>query len=166
MTAVVLTTNMGDIQIDLETEKAPKTCESFLAYVEEGFYSNTLFHRVIPGFMVQGGGFEPGMQQKVTKAAIRNEADNGLSNLTGTLAMARTNDPHSASCQFFVNVSDNKFLDFTDAHAQGWGYCVFAKVTSGMDIVEKIVGVKTTSRMGHQDVPVEDVFIESAKVVA
>ncbi|WP_020681385.1 peptidylprolyl isomerase [Marinobacterium rhizophilum] len=161
---IILSTNHGDISIELDYEKAPKTAANFEQYVREGFYDGVIFHRVIDGFMLQGGGFTPGMKQKETRATIENEADNGLKNLTGTLAMARTMDPHSASAQFFINVKDNSFLDHTAKTTQGWGYAVFGKVVDGMDVVNKIKGVKTTSRAGHQDVPAEDVIIESARI--
>ena len=157
---ITLTTNMGDIVIELDSEKAPKTCANFLQYVNDGFFDGTIFHRVINNFMIQGGGFEPGMRQKPTNPPIENEAKNGLSNLTGTIAMARTMDPHSATAQFFINVADNKFLDHPGQ--DGWGYCVFGKVTEGMDIVNQIKGVATTMRSGHQDVPADDVVIEKA----
>ncbi|MFC1602474.1 peptidylprolyl isomerase [Pseudomonadota bacterium] len=159
---ITLKTNMGDIVIELDEEKAPVTSENFTQYVKDGFYNGTIFHRVIDNFMIQGGGFEPGMTQKETRATIENEAKNGLSNEIGTLAMARTMDPHSASAQFFINVANNKFLDYPGQ--DGWGYCVFAKVTQGMDIVNKMKGVSTTTRMGHQDVPEEDLMIETAEV--
>ncbi|MFC3120238.1 peptidylprolyl isomerase [Agaribacter flavus] len=162
---VVLKTNFGEIKLKLEAEKAPKTVENFLQYVKEGFYDNTIFHRVIGNFMIQGGGFAPGMEQKSTNAAIENEADNGLSNKIGTIAMARTNDPHSATAQFFINVKDNDFLDFSAPNAQGWGYCVFGEVVEGMDVVEKIKSVETGNAGFHQDVPLEDVLIESATIV-
>ena len=161
---ITLHTNFGDIQIELDTEKAPKTCANFQEYVRSGFFDGTIFHRVIDGFMVQGGGFEPGMLQKDTQAAIENEADNGLSNENGTLAMARTMDPHSATAQFFINVGNNTFLDHTAKSSEGWGYAVFGKVAEGMDIVEQIKATKTTSRAGHQDVPVDDVIITSAEI--
>ncbi|MCP5141921.1 MAG: peptidyl-prolyl cis-trans isomerase [Gammaproteobacteria bacterium] len=161
-TKVRMTTNHGDIVIELNEEKAPKSCENFLAYVNDGFYDGTIFHRVINGFMIQGGGMEPGMKQKATKAPIQNEAKNGLKNSTGTLAMARTNDPHSATAQFFINVKDNSFLDYP-GH-DGWGYAVFGEVVEGMDVVNKIKGVKTGNSGFHQDVPVEDVVIEKAEV--
>ena len=161
---ITLHTNHGDIQIELFSDKAPKTCENFLAYARDGFYDGTIFHRVIDGFMVQGGGFDADMQQKQTKAPIENEADNGLKNETGTLAMARTMDPHSASSQFFINVKDNNFLNHSGKNAQGWGYAVFARVTDGMDVVEKIKTVKTGSHGMHQDVPVEPVIIEKVTV--
>jgi len=163
---IILHTNFGDITIELNHEKAPKTAANFEQYVRDGFYDGVIFHRVIDGFMIQGGGFEPGMGQKETDEQIENEADNGLSNVTGSLAMARTMDPHSASAQFFINVSDNTFLDHTAKTMEGWGYAVFGKVAEGMDVVNKIKSVKTTMRAGHQDVPVEDVIIESAEIVA
>ncbi|WP_417580897.1 peptidylprolyl isomerase [Nitrincola sp.] len=162
---IILHTNLGDITLELNHEKAPKTAANFEAYVKDGFYDGVIFHRVIDGFMVQGGGFEPGMLQKDTKDSIENEADNGLTNDTGTIAMARTMDPHSASAQFFINLSDNSFLNHTAKTSQGWGYAVFGKVTEGMDVVNKIKQVKTTSRAGHQDVPAEDVIIVSAEIV-
>lgn len=163
--AVKLTTNHGDIVIELDADKAPETVKNFLAYVESGHYDNTVFHRVINGFMIQGGGFEPGMKQKATQAPIKNEANNGLKNETGTIAMARTQDPHSATAQFFINVGDNDFLNFKAENIQGWGYCVFGKVTEGMDVVNKIKGVKTGSAGFHQDVPKEDVVIQRAEVI-
>ena len=163
--AVKLTTNHGDIVIDLDAEKAPETVKNFLAYVEAGHYDNTIFHRVINGFMIQGGGMEPGMKQKGTNAPIKNEADNGLKNEAGTIAMARTQDPHSATAQFFINVADNDFLNFKAENVQGWGYCVFGRVSEGMDVVNKIKGVKTGSSGFHQDVPKEDVIIQRAEVV-
>ncbi len=159
---ITLHTNYGDIKIELDFEKAPKTAANFKQYVEDGFYDGTIFHRVINGFMIQGGGFDEEMQQKDTREPIENEADNGLKNDTGTLAMARTMDPHSASAQFFVNVKDNDFLNFKSQDTQGWGYCVFGKVISGMEVVDKIKAVKTGSKNGHQDVPVDSVVIESA----
>lgn len=161
---VTFHTNHGDIVINTFADKAPVTVENFLNYCREGFYNNTIFHRVINGFMVQGGGFEPGMRQKDTKATIKNEANNGLKNTRGTLAMARTNDPHSATAQFFINVVDNDFLNFSGENAQGWGYCVFAEVVEGMDVVDKIKAVKTGRSGMHQDVPVEDVVINSVTV--
>ena len=163
--AVKLTTNHGDIVIELDAEKAPETVKNFLAYVEAGHYDNTIFHRVINGFMIQGGGMEPGMKQKDTKAPIKNEASNGLKNEAGTIAMARTQDPHSATAQFFINVADNDFLNFKAENIQGWGYCVFGRVTEGMDVVNAIKGVKTGSSGFHQDVPKEDVVIQRAEVV-
>ena len=164
MQTVILNTNHGSITIELDDEHAPKTVENFLSYANEGFYNNTVFHRVINGFMIQGGGFEPGMKQKPTKAQIKNEANNGLKNTTGTIAMARTNDPHSATAQFFINVADNDFLNFKSESPQGWGYAVFGKVTDGMDVVNKIKGVKTGTSGFHQDVPKEDVVIQSVTV--
>lgn len=160
---IKLTTNHGDILIELDTDNAPITCANFEEYVRDGHYDDTLFHRVIGGFMIQGGGMDRGFVQKPTRAPIENEAKNGLKNLTGTIAMARTMDPHSASSQFFINVSNNGFLDYPGQ--DGWGYCVFAKVTEGMDVVNKIKGVATGGRHGHQDVPVEDVVIEKAEIV-
>lgn len=154
--------NYGVITIELDAEKAPKSAENFLAYVKKGHYDNTIFHRVIPGFMVQGGGFEPGMKQKSTDAPINNEANNGLKNDKYTLAMARTNDPHSATAQFFINVVDNAFLNHTAPSAQGWGYAVFGKVVGGTEIVDKIKAVKTGRKGFHDDVPQEDVVIEKA----
>lgn len=161
---ITLQTNLGEIKIELDDEKAPKTCANFREYVRNGFYDGTIFHRVIDGFMIQGGGFEPGMVQKPTESPIENEADNGLSNETGTLAMARTMDPHSATAQFFINVNDNNFLDHRSKSTEGWGYAVFGKVVEGMDVINQIKAVKTTSRAGHQDVPVDDVVITSAEV--
>ena len=158
---IIIKTNMGDITIALETEKAPETSANFIEYVKAGHYDGTIFHRVINGFMIQGGGFDEKMTQKPTRAAIKNEANNGLKNDAGTLAMARTNDPHSATTQFFINVSDNAFLNFTGENAMGWGYAVFAKVVDGMDVVNQIKGVKTSSFGGHQDVPATPVVIES-----
>ncbi len=163
--AVKLHTNFGVITLELDAEKAPVTVENFLAYVEAGHYDNTVFHRVIDGFMIQGGGFEPGMKQKDTREQIKNEADNGLKNLNGTVAMARTQAPHSATAQFFINVADNDFLNHRSPDLQGWGYCVFGKVSGGMDVVDKIRKVKTGSSGFHQDVPKEDVIIERAEVV-
>jgi len=162
---VRLHTNFGIIELELDTELAPETAKNFLAYVESGFYSNTVFHRVINGFMIQGGGFEPGMRQKPARNPIKNEAGNGLKNGSYTVAMARTSDPHSASSQFFINVRDNGFLDHTAPNADGWGYCVFGKVVEGRDVIDKIKGVKTGKRGFHSDVPVEDVLIERAEVV-
>ncbi|AMO56283.1 hypothetical protein GZ77_05620 [Endozoicomonas montiporae] len=162
---VVLHTNFGDIKLELDAEKAPKTTANFEEYVKSGHFDGTIFHRIIDGFMIQGGGFEPGMVQKSTNAAIENEADNGLKNDRYTIAMARTMDPHSASCQFFINVADNGFLNHSAKTQDGWGYCVFGKVTEGTEIVDKIKGAKTTFRAGHQDVPAEDIVIESAELV-
>jgi len=161
---VTIHTNYGVISVELFADKAPETVANFLSYAKEGFYDNTIFHRVIDGFMVQGGGFEPGMEQKATKATIKNEANNGLANEVGTLAMARTNEPHSASSQFFINVANNSFLNFRSESGDGWGYCVFAKVTEGMDVVNKIKDVKTGNSGYHQDVPVEDVVIQKVEV--
>ena len=163
---ILLKTNMGDITIELNHEKAPKTAANFEQYVKDGFYDGVIFHRVIDGFMIQGGGMEPGMKQKVTREEIENEADNGLKNEIGTLAMARTMDPHSASAQFFINVGDNAFLNHSGKNMEGWGYAVFGKVTDGMDVVNRIKSVKTGNKMGHQDVPVEDVIIEKAEIIA
>jgi peptidyl-prolyl cis-trans isomerase B (cyclophilin B) len=162
---VKLSTNLGTITLDLDAERAPETVKNFLQYVQDGHYDNTVFHRVIDGFMIQGGGFAPGMRQKPTRAPEANEANNGLKNDRGTIAMARTGDPHSASAQFFINIADNAFLNHTAPTPQGWGYCVFGRVTDGMDVVEKIKGVRTGSSGMHKDVPVEDVVIERAEVV-
>ena len=162
---VKLRTNFGIIALELDTGRAPETVKNFLEYVESGFYSNTVFHRVIDGFMIQGGGFEPGMREKPVRGPIKNEADNGVKNERYTIAMARTSEPHSASSQFFINVKDNGFLDHTAPNAQGWGYCVFGKIVEGQDVVDKIKRVKTGKRGGHADVPVEDVIIERAEVV-
>ncbi|HAU5561643.1 TPA: peptidylprolyl isomerase B [Proteus mirabilis] len=161
---VTFHTNYGDIVIKTFADKAPATVENFLDYCKEGFYDNTIFHRVINGFMIQGGGFEPGMKQKETKAPVRNEANNGLANNRGTLAMARTNDPHSATAQFFINVADNDFLNFRAENANGWGYCVFAEVVEGMDVVDKIKAVSTGRSGFHQDVPREDIIINSVTI--
>ncbi len=163
---IKLHTNYGDITLQLDAAKAPKTVANFLAYANSGFFENTIFHRVIDGFMIQGGGFEPGMKQKDVVAAIENEAANGLRNDCYTIAMARTSDPHSATAQFFINTKDNGFLNFTAPSAQGYGYCVFGKVTEGQEVIDKISKVKTGSRAGHQDVPVEDVVIERVEVIA
>lgn len=162
---VELHTNHGLIKLELDAEKAPKTVENFLNYVKKGHYDGTVFHRVINGFMIQGGGFEPGLKQKPTDAPIANEANNGLKNDKYTIAMARTNDPHSATAQFFINVNDNDFLNHSSPTPQGWGYAVFGKVVEGQDIVDKIKGVKTGSSGFHQDVPADDVVIEKAVVV-
>ena len=161
---VTLKTNHGDITLELFADKAPKTVENFLSYVKDGFYDGTIFHRVIDGFMIQGGGMTPDMEQKTTKDPIENEANNGVANAAGTIAMARTNDPHSATAQFFINVKDNDFLNFSSESMNGWGYCVFGKVTAGMDVVEKIKNVTTGNYGYHQDVPVEAVVIENAVV--
>jgi peptidyl-prolyl cis-trans isomerase B (cyclophilin B) len=160
---VKLQTSLGTITLELDAEHAPETVKNFLAYVESGHFNNTVFHRVIDGFMIQGGGFEPGMNQKPCGAPIRNEAGNGLKNERGTIAMARTSDPHSATAQFFINLKDNAFLNHTAPSGQGWGYCVFGKVVEGMDVVDKIKSVKTGTKGFHQDVPVEDVIIEKAE---
>jgi peptidyl-prolyl cis-trans isomerase B (cyclophilin B) len=162
---VKLQTSMGDIVIELETDKAPVTAENFLQYVRDGFYDNTVFHRVINGFMVQGGGFEPGLKQKPVRAPIENEAGSGLKNDAYTVAMARTSDPHSATAQFFLNVVNNNFLNFRAASADGYGYCVFGKVVEGRDVVDKIKSVPTGNRGFHQDVPAEDVIIKKAEIV-
>ncbi|MBU9610508.1 peptidylprolyl isomerase [Burkholderia multivorans] len=162
---VELHTNHGVIKLELDAAKAPKTVENFLSYVKKGHYDGTVFHRVINGFMIQGGGFEPGMKQKPTDAPIDNEANNGLKNDKYTIAMARTNDPHSATAQFFINVNDNDFLNHSSPTPQGWGYAVFGKVVEGQDVVDKIKGVKTGNAGFHQDVPTDDVVIEKAVVV-
>lgn len=162
---VKMTTNHGDIVIELNQEKAPKTVENFLSYVKESFYDGTVFHRVIPNFMIQGGGFTVDMDQKETKEQIQNEANNGLDNDKGTIAMARTGEPHSATCQFFINTKNNDFLNFQNESPQGWGYCVFGKVVQGMDVVEKIESVETGSFGFHQDVPKETVLIESISLL-
>ncbi|PPC96566.1 peptidylprolyl isomerase [Methylotenera mobilis] len=159
---VKLHTNFGDITIELNAEKAPITVANFLQYVDSGFYDSTIFHRVINGFMIQGGGFDTSMTQKSTEAEIKNEADNGLGNEKYTIAMARTSAPHSASSQFFINVANNEFLNHTAPSGNGWGYCVFGKVIEGMDVVDKIKQVATTSLKGHQDVPASNVVIERA----
>jgi peptidyl-prolyl cis-trans isomerase B (cyclophilin B) len=161
---ITLHTNHGDITIELDFDKAPKTAANFKQYAEDGFYNGTIFHRVIDGFMVQGGGMTPEMEQKEGRASIENEADNGLKNVIGTLAMARTSDPHSASSQFFINVKDNDFLNHSGKNNSGWGYCVFGKVSAGMDVVNKIKAVKTGSKGHHQDVPKEAVIIENVTV--
>ncbi|MCX8085955.1 MAG: peptidylprolyl isomerase [Rhodocyclaceae bacterium] len=167
---IKLTTNYGVITLELNAAAAPKTTANFLAYVESGHYDGTLFHRVIDGFMIQGGGFTAGMKPKATRPPIENEAEQsaraGLKNERGTIAMARTSDPHSATSQFFINVTDNDFLDFRAPVGQGWGYCVFGRVVDGMDVVDKIKAVKTGTRGFHQDVPLEDVVIEKAEVIA
>jgi peptidyl-prolyl cis-trans isomerase B (cyclophilin B) len=165
MDKVRLTTNYGDIVLELDRDKAPATVDNFLQYVKDGHYDNTLFHRVIDGFMIQGGGMEPGMRQKPTRATIAHEGANGLKNRKYTLAMARTSDPHSASSQFFINVADNDFLDFRSPGGQGWGYCVFGKVVQGTDTVDKIRGVATGRSGMHENVPTSDVIVERAEVV-
>ncbi|EGH00258.1 Peptidyl-prolyl cis-trans isomerase ppiB [gamma proteobacterium IMCC2047] len=162
---IILHTNLGDIHINLNEEKAPVSSQNFIDYVNDGFYNGTIFHRVIKNFMIQGGGFEAGMQEKSTRNPIENEANNGLSNMRGTIAMARTMVPHSATAQFFINLEDNTFLDHSSETAEGWGYAVFGEVVEGMDVVDKIREATTTTRMGHQDVPVDDIIIESAEVV-
>ena len=155
----------GNVTLELDEQKAPKTVANFLNYVKKGHYDGTIFHRVIPGFMVQGGGFQPGMAQKPTDAPVENEANNGLKNANYTVAMARTNDPHSASAQFFINVADNEFLNHTKPDARGWGYAVFGKVVGGKDVVDKVKGVRTGRKGFHDDVPNEDVVIDKAVVV-
>ncbi|HYC45480.1 MAG TPA: peptidylprolyl isomerase [Burkholderiales bacterium] len=162
---VRLKTNHGDITLDLDAKAAPATVENFLEYVRDGFYDNTVFHRVIDGFMIQGGGFEPDMKQKPTRKPVKNEADNGLKNDRYTIAMARTSDPHSATAQFFINVADNAFLNHSAQTAQGWGYCVFGRVVEGKDVVDKIKKVLTGSRGMHQDVPKDDVVIQKAEEI-
>ncbi|GGQ84427.1 peptidylprolyl isomerase [Kitasatospora griseola] len=165
MSNVKLHTNHGDIVIRLNAEKAPATVENFLQYVTDGFYNGTVFHRVIDGFMVQGGGMEPGLRRKETRAPILNEADNGLKNTRYSVAMARTSDPHSATAQFFLNVADNAFLDHTAKSGPGWGYAVFGEVVEGQEVVDEIKSVPTTSKAGHADVPKEDVVLVSAEIV-
>ena len=161
---IIFKTNLGEIKIKLDFDKAPVTAKNFQQYVEEGFYNGTIFHRVIKGFMAQGGGFSSGMEEKTTRESIQNEANNGLSNKRGTLAMARTQDPHSASAQFFINLVDNDFLDFKNESVQGWGYCVFGEVVEGMDIVDKMT-LGDTGRFGfHDDVPKEEIIVEAATV--
>ena len=159
------TTNKGVFDVELNEAAAPKTCENFLQYVRSGFYNGTIFHRVISGFMIQGGGFEPGLQQKETKAPIENEANNGLKNDKYTIAMARTNEPHSATSQFFINVADNDFLNHTSPTSRGWGYAVFGKVVSGTDVIDAIARVRTASRSWYGDVPVEDVVMEKVEEI-
>jgi peptidyl-prolyl cis-trans isomerase B (cyclophilin B) len=166
MSTVRLKTTMGSITLELDRERAPRTVDNFLSYVRSGHYNNTLFHRVINGFMIQGGGFEPGMRQKATAKPIQNEATNGLKNDKYTIAMARTSDPHSATAQFFINVANNEFLNHTAPNSQNWGYCVFGHVTEGTDVVDRIKGVATMRDGTHQDVPDQDVVIETAEVVA
>ncbi|MFZ6050022.1 peptidylprolyl isomerase [Pseudomonas sp. CR3202] len=162
---IKLHTNHGVITLQLFEDKAPETAANFKEYVKSGHYDGTIFHRVIGNFMIQGGGFEPGMKQKATRAPIKNEANNGLSNKVGTIAMARTMEPHSASAQFFINVADNSFLNHSAPTVQGWGYAVFGEVVEGMDVVNKIKAVATTMKAGHQDVPVDDVVIEKAEII-
>lgn len=163
---ILMTTTVGPITLELDADNAPKTVENFLSYVSNGFYDGTIFHRVINNFMIQGGGFTADMEQKTPEAPIENEANNGLQNARGTIAMARTQDPHSATAQFFINVQDNDFLNHTGENVQGWGYAVFGKVTDGEDVLEKIRCVQTGSHAGHQDVPVEPIIIESVTVIA
>lgn len=162
---VLMTTTVGPIALELDADSAPKTVENFLSYVASGFYDGTIFHRVIDNFMIQGGGFDADMGQKATEAPIENEANNGLTNLRGTIAMARTQDPHSATAQFFINVNDNDFLNHTGENMQGWGYAVFGKVAEGEDVLDKIRCVQTGSQAGHQDVPVEPIIIESITII-
>ena len=162
---VKLHTNHGIITLELDSERAPATVANFLQYVKDGHFNNTLFHRVIDGFMIQGGGFDGGMRQKPTRPPVKNEADNRLKNAAYTVAMARTSDPHSATAQFFINVADNEFLNYTASTPQGWGYCVFGRVVEGSDVVDKIKKVKTGRRAMLQDVPLEDVIIERAEIV-
>jgi peptidyl-prolyl cis-trans isomerase B (cyclophilin B) len=162
---VKLHTNHGIIIIELDEQRAPKTVANFLEYVKSGHFANTVFHRVIPGFMIQGGGFEPGMKQKPVRAPVKNEAENQLKNASYTVAMARTSDPHSATSQFFINVTNNAFLDHTAPTPQGWGYCVFGRVVEGTDVVDKIKGVKTGGKGMHQDVPLQDVIVERAELI-
>ena len=162
---VRLQTNFGVISLELDSERAPETVQNFLNYVTSGFYDNTLFHRVIDDFMIQGGGFEPGMKQKQTQAPIQNEAANGLKNDAYTIAMARTADVHSATAQFFINVASNGFLNYKSPSSQGYGYCVFGKVVEGQDVIDKIKKVKTGDHLGHQNVPLEDVIIQKAEIV-
>lgn len=164
-TKVKLTTSLGDIVIVLNNEKAPNTVANFITYVNEGFYNGTIFHRVIPNFMAQGGGFDTSFNQKAVHAAIQNEADNGLKNTRGSIAMARTGDPHSATAQFFINLKDNGFLNHTGKNASGWGYAVFGEVIEGMDVVDKMAEQATGNRSGHQDVPKTDIVIEKAEVL-
>lgn len=161
---ITLHTNLGLIQIELDHANTPITAQNFLDYAKAGHFDGVIFHRVIKNFMIQGGGFEPGMKQKTTRTPIENEADKGGKNLRGTIAMARTSDPHSASAQFFINAVDNSFLNHSKKTPQGWGYCVFGKVVSGMEVVDKIQHVATTSRAGHQDVPVDDIIIEKVEI--
>ena len=165
-THILMTTTLGPMTLELDADNAPKTVENFLSYVSNSFYDGTIFHRVISNFMVQGGGFTADMEQKATQAPIENEANNGLKNARGTIAMARTQDPHSATAQFFINVQDNDFLNHTGENMQGWGYAVFGKVIDGEDVLDKIRCVQTGSQAGHQDVPVEPIIIESMTVIA
>ena len=162
---VIIRTTFGEINLELDAEKAPKTVENFLKYAREGYYDGTIFHRVIDNFMIQGGGFDTEMQQKPCGDPVENEADNGLKNDFGTVAMARTMEPHSATAQFFINVKDNDFLNHSGKNMQGWGYAVFGKITAGSEVLDKIRAVPTTSRNGHQDVPTDPVIIESVEIV-
>ena len=162
---VRMTTSLGVVELELDAKHAPRTVANFLMYVDSGFYNGTIFHRVIPGFMIQGGGFVPGMKEKRTDKKIKNEADNGLKNITGTIAMARTPDPHSASAQFFINTKDNTSLNHRDKSMPGWGYCVFGHVTQGMDVVKKIEAVQTGNANMHQNVPVQDVLIQKIETI-
>ena len=161
---VEMHTSKGLITLELDAEKAPVTVANFIEYVNSGHFDGTIFHRVIPGFVIQGGGLESGMKEKPTQAPIENEADNGLKNVTGSICMARTNDPHSATSQFFINLKDNQFLDHSEKSPQGWGYAVFGQVTDGMDVVEAIAAVQTGNAGGHQDVPVEDIVVEKVTI--
>ena len=161
---ITLHTNHGDIVLDLDFDKAPLSAANFLTYARDGFFEGTIFHRIINNFMIQGGGFDASMAQKTTRAAIQNEADNGLKNVNGSIAMARTQDPHSATAQFFINIKDNDFLNHSGKNPQGWGYAVFGKVVDGMGTVEKMKAVETGNKGGHQDVPVEEVLIESVTI--
>jgi len=163
---VILHTNQGDITLDLDAENSTASVANFLQYVRDGHYDNTLFHRVIPGFMIQGGGFAPGMQQKATRAPVANEAGNGVKNARHTVAMARTSDPHSATAQFFINLADNAFLDYKGPSPQAYGYCVFGKVAGGADVVDRIAGVATGHSAGHENVPAQDVVITRAEEAA
>lgn len=158
-------TSLGDFSVELFADKSPLSAANFVQYVSSGFYDGTIFHRVIPGFMVQGGGMTPGMKEKDTKAPLKNEADNGITNDRGTIAMARTSDPHSATCQFFINLVDNKGLNYRSKDASGWGYCAFGKVTEGMDVVDAIAAVATGNRLQHQNVPKDDVLIQSVSII-
>ena len=162
---IIIRTTLGNLSLELDSERAPKTVANFIAYAKDGHYNGTIFHRVIDNFMIQGGGFEAGMNEKPSGTPIENEADNGLKNDFGTVAMARTMDPHSATAQFFINVTDNDFLNHTAPNSQGWGYAVFGKLVDGMDVLDKIRAVATGSAGGHQDVPVDDIIIESVEVV-
>lgn len=164
MTQVTFHTTLGDITIEVDHDKAPISAANFVQYAEDGFYNGTIFHRIIPNFVVQGGGLEPSMEQKTNREPIKNEADNGLKNLKGTLSMARTMDPNSATSQFFINLKDNDFLDHTSKDIHGWGYAVFGKIVDGMDVVEAMAKVSTGSRNGHQDVPNEDILVENTSV--